>query len=78
MSRTLSIILLIVVLTLTAGSAFALAWTIEPDMQRGRAAHAAAAVGTDLYVFGGWATSSNPSSSAEKFDTITGVWSDVA
>ena len=54
------------------------AWRVLPAMPRKRYRHAAAAVNTDIYVFGGTDDSDNIVYQVDKFDTVTETWSTLS
>ena len=53
-------------------------WRTLPEMPRHRYRHAAAAVGTDIYVFGGTDDSDSIIYHVDKFDTVSETWSTLS
>eukprot|EP00940_MAST-03C_sp_MAST-3C-sp2_P003153 g3153.t1 len=53
-------------------------WTVLADAPRARYRHAAAAVGTSIYVFGGTDDTETVISEVDVYDTVAGTWSTLA
>ncbi|HEX3790843.1 MAG TPA: carboxypeptidase regulatory-like domain-containing protein [Pseudonocardiaceae bacterium] len=54
------------------------AWTSIPNLGTPRERPVVAAVGTKIYVIGGWGADGNPVATTEVYDTAAGTWSTAA